>query len=74
MLKHRDKLLADIAQQLPKFQRSSVIGILVTFYQDDFKMVEFFGLEFALDAISNGLYYDAEHDWSEANRAELSIY
>lgn len=83
-LKHRDKLLADIAEQLSNhvLVRASVAHIRVRLYhvplygglENSPPVKEFLGLHIALDAIINDIYWDEEGNWADANRAALDTY
>lgn len=85
MLKNRDALLADLAFKLERwtgqqgFQKGNdprVHNIRVSLYagRKNKPIMEFLGLPGALRAIVEGLYFDEENDWSEADRVELDTY
>lgn len=75
-LKHREKLLADIAAQLPKLGDRSIFCIRVRLYCGKARrpVAEFEGLDKALTAIVDDLYWDENNNWADADRAHLDIY
>lgn len=77
-LKHRDNLLADIADQLSNhvLARASMIHIRVRLYvaKDTEPVKEYLGLNIALHDIVNDVYWDEEGNWADASRAQLDTY
>ena len=71
LLKHADKLLQDIACELPKAKAEPHL-ICVTFHvgEDAYD----FDLPTALDTLANDLYWDERGDWSEADKATVTTY
>lgn len=69
-LKHRDKLLSDLADEIKKMENGAKrtdIGVLDVQLQDKKgKVLQSGSLGWALDVIANDLYFDEEADWSEA--------
>lgn len=76
-LKHRDRLLADIAQALRHglLCESRVVTIRVRFFGQDGEMLkEYLGLHVALDHLANDVFWDEGGNWSEAYSAEVDTY
>lgn len=75
-LKNPEALLADIAvgvRRLTGYGRRVELGVVqVAFVTPDGERFEF-GLDAALEAIANDLFFDERGDWSEARGAEVSL-
>jgi hypothetical protein len=73
-LKFADKLLADIVYQLntEDYNMCRLYSISVQFLKDD-QPLKKGNLNWALDCISNDLYWDDESNWEDANKAELFL-
>jgi hypothetical protein len=74
MLKNRDSLLVQIAEQLKAYERTAPVHIRVCLYADGERVMEWLGFAIALDAIVSGLYWDEAHDWRDADTVTLGTY
>lgn len=77
-LKHRDKLLQDIAEGLRRieqlYQRTQLVGVEIVFYvrASECKVERYtFGLVAALEVIANDLFWDERGNWAEAHQAAV---
>ena len=70
MLKHKAKLLSDIANGLLRNSNSEIDDLEVAFYVGA-KRFEIGAVYVALDYIANDIYWDERGNWSEADVASV---
>lgn len=77
-LLHRDSLLSQLAGELKTREKANFVTRLaylkVTLYVDEVKLYEFLGAQEALYELVEGLYWNEEANWSEANRLTVEPY
>lgn len=72
-MKNREKLLADLVSQLKRVRSYSLEVIEVDLYDEDGNWLKKFGgLDTALDALVNDLYWDENGNWSSATTIKVS--
>lgn len=71
MLKHKMKLLQDIADGLKERGEERIRDLYVSFDANNGVDSYEFGLAQALDNIVNNVYWDERGDWSEADAAQV---
>ena len=74
MLKNRDRLLCDIAAQLGKVERVALVHVRVRLFGGDEMVKEYLGLAVAIAQLAEGLYWDDEGDWRNADRVVVDTY
>jgi len=76
VLENRDSLLHDIAEALrdSRLEKTATVNLRVCFFEDDELLVEFLGLQGAIEAIAHDVYWNEESNWASANRAEVDTY
>ena len=78
-IKHKNKLLQDIADGLEKFGDYKLHHLKVTFYvteaDEESKRDSYeFGVSKALDVLVNDLYWDERGNWSHADLAVVDSF
>lgn len=73
-MKNRDKLLAELAFRLHRYDEVKISSICVRLYLGDQMLKEFSGLTSALDHLVGNLYWDETGNWSEADRLLIYTY
>lgn len=68
-LKHRDKLLAEIAEQLKELEGNRIYAIEVILIGPSGRWA--FGLAEVLGVLANDLYWDERGNWSDACQADV---
>ena len=73
-LRHRDRLLSDIASGFLANDRRNLVNLRVRLFHGDEMVKEYLGGAQALDAVVEGVYWDDEGNWSEADSAKVDTY
>lgn len=68
-LQHRDKLLAEIAEQLKELEQHRIFAIEVILIGPSGRWA--FGLAEVLGVLANDLYWDERGNWSDADKVEV---
>lgn len=71
-LKHKDRLLLDIAKGCEKFLRTNIANVRVIFTSPSGEYD--FSLTVALEVIANDLYWDGRGNWAEAQTARVETF
>ena len=66
-LRHREKLLSDLAYGLQKYEEYRLVDLRVQLFRGRKMIMEFYGVAQALLTLVEGDYYDGDTDWSKAD-------